>query len=120
MTTFDKSGTTTKPLHSMFTAIPQHYDLINRIITWGMDKGWRSRAARECLKTKPARVLDLCCGTGDLTITLARLAEDKTAIIGVDYSQPMLDIAGKKAEMLAPGKTIPFTPADAAELRHAF
>jgi demethylmenaquinone methyltransferase / 2-methoxy-6-polyprenyl-1,4-benzoquinol methylase len=116
MKNFDGSAPKTKPLHGMFTAIPQSYDLINRIITLGMDRGWRTRAARECLKSKPSRVLDLCCGTGDMTVTLARLAEDKTEIIGVDYSQPMLDIAMKKAAMRVPGKTVSFVPADAVEL----
>ena len=63
-----------EPLHGMFTAIPRHYDLVNRIITWGFDKRWRLMAAKECLTSQPQKVLDLCCGTGDLAINIARLA----------------------------------------------
>jgi demethylmenaquinone methyltransferase/2-methoxy-6-polyprenyl-1,4-benzoquinol methylase len=116
MITSDKPTIPTKPLHSMFTAIPQHYDLINCIITWGMDKEWRARAAQECLKSKPARVLDLCCGTGDMTINLARLAEDGTTIMGVDYSEPMLEIAKEKTALLFRNNKITFSSADASEL----
>jgi demethylmenaquinone methyltransferase/2-methoxy-6-polyprenyl-1,4-benzoquinol methylase len=100
----------------MFTAIPRRYDLINHIITWGQDKKWRDKAARECLKSKPARVLDLCCGTGDLAINLARLAENSLEITGLDYSQPMLDIANKKAGLLARGKKLSFIYGDAGNL----
>jgi demethylmenaquinone methyltransferase / 2-methoxy-6-polyprenyl-1,4-benzoquinol methylase len=116
MKNFDGSPTKTKPLHEMFTAIPGHYDLINHVITLGMDRGWRVRAAREAIKSKPSRILDLCCGTGDLTLLMAQLAGDKTEIIGVDYSQPMLDIAVKKAGQRVPGKTVSFIPAEAVEL----
>ncbi len=100
----------------MFTAIPQHYDLINSIITWGMDKGWRARAARECLKSKPSRVLDLCCGTGDMTINLARFAEEGVTIKGVDYSEPMLEVAKEKTALLSRNNNIMFTSADASDL----
>lgn len=100
----------------MFTAIPRRYDLINHIITWGQDKKWRDKTARECLKSKPARVLDLCCGTGDLAINLARLAENSLEITGLDYSQPMLDIATKKAGLLARGKKLSFIYGDAGNL----
>lgn len=117
MTSSDRPSAPGKPLHSMFTAIPRRYDLINRIITWGLDKRWRDKAARECLKSKPAKVLDLCCGTGDLAINVARLAEDSVVeVTGIDYSQPMLDIATKKAELLASGKRISFINGDAANL----
>jgi demethylmenaquinone methyltransferase/2-methoxy-6-polyprenyl-1,4-benzoquinol methylase len=112
----DSPNAPNKPLHSIFTSIPRHYDLINTIITWGMDKRWRKKAARVCLKSKPAKVLDLCCGTGDLAINLAQLAENDIKVIGVDYSQPMLDIAAKKAELLVKGNKISFLPGDAAEL----
>ncbi len=112
----DQAGSPSKPLHSMFTAVPRHYDLVNTIITWGLDKRWRARAARECLKSQPVKLLDLCCGTGDLMITIARLAEYDMELTGVDYSQPMLDIANQKAELLARGKKISFITGDAAAL----
>ncbi len=105
-----------KPLHSMFTAVPRRYDLINHIITWSLDRRWRLKATRECLALPLRRVLDLCCGTGDLTINLARLADDDVELTGVDYSLPMLKIATKKAERLARGRTVSFVYGDAANL----
>ena len=105
-----------KPLHRMFTAVPRRYDLVNHIITWGLDKRWRWKAARECLTSQPDKVLDLCCGTGDLAINLARLAENNVELTGIDYSQPMLEIAAKKAESLAGGRKISFIHGDAANL----
>jgi len=81
----------------MFSAIPAEYDRINRFITLGMDRGWRIRAARECLKGRPTKFLDLCCGTGDLALTVAGMADYELEIRGLDYSQPMLDIAAGKA-----------------------
>ena len=105
-----------EPLHRMFTAVPRRYDLINHIITWGLDKRWRGKAARECLTSQPGKVLDLCCGTGDLAINLAQLADNNVALTGVDYSQPMLEIAARKAERLARRKKISFIYGDAANL----
>ncbi len=105
-----------KSLHGMFTAIPRRYDMINRIITWGLDKRWRRQAARECLASQPRKVLDLGCGTGDLAINIAQLAENGVELTGVDYSRPMLAIAAQKAELLARGSKISFTCGDAANL----
>lgn len=100
----------------MFTAVPRRYDLINHIITWGMDRWWRLKAARECLRSHPGKVLDLCCGTGDLAINMARLAETNVELSGIDYSQPMLEIAAKKAESPATGRKISFIYGDVANL----
>jgi demethylmenaquinone methyltransferase/2-methoxy-6-polyprenyl-1,4-benzoquinol methylase len=86
-----------KPLHGMFTAVPPRYDRVNHVITWGLDTGWRRRAARACLADDPRRVLDICCGTGDLAVNMARMADKNTAVTGLDYSQPMLEIAKEKA-----------------------
>jgi len=82
----------------MFSDIPPRYDLINHLITWGMDRGWRKQAALTCLQTKPAKILDICCGTGDLAFTMAALADYTPQIEGVDYSRPMLDLAVRKAQ----------------------
>lgn len=104
-----------KPLHHIFTRIPAHYDLINHVITFGMDAGWREKAAQACLDGTPTRILDLCCGTGDFAVTLARLAGYEPEIIGVDYSQPMLAVAGRKLKSIT-RKNISFIHADAAKL----
>jgi len=105
-----------RPLHRMFSTVPPRYDLINHFITWGLDKRWRRNTARECLAMQPKRVLDLCCGTGDLAITIARLADDNLELTAIDYSQLMLEIAARKAESFAAGKRISFIYGDAAKL----
>jgi demethylmenaquinone methyltransferase/2-methoxy-6-polyprenyl-1,4-benzoquinol methylase len=105
-----------RPLYDMFIAVPRRYDLINHIITWGLDSRWRRQAARECLTSQPERILDLCCGTGDLAIELALLTEDNVELTGIDYSQPMLEIASQKARRLAMSKRISFIPGDATRL----
>jgi demethylmenaquinone methyltransferase/2-methoxy-6-polyprenyl-1,4-benzoquinol methylase len=102
------------PLYHIFTRIPGRYDLINHVITLGMDNGWRRQAALACLRDRPGRILDICCGTGDLAITIARLAQYTPEITGADYSRPMLEIAAAKAT--AAGKNVRFINADVARL----
>jgi demethylmenaquinone methyltransferase/2-methoxy-6-polyprenyl-1,4-benzoquinol methylase len=107
---------TPKPLHSMFTAVPPRYDLVNRIITLGLDKRWRRLAAKACLEDKPQCILDLGCGTGDLTINIARLAGDNVAITGLDYSLPMLELAQQKANKTGIGQRVQFIHGEATQL----
>jgi len=104
-----------KPLFDIFTAVPGRYDLINRVITLGLDRRWRRRAARECLASQPRRVLDLCCGTGDLAIDLARPTRGSLEITGIDFSPPMLEIAATKAAKSG-GDEISFIHGDIASL----
>jgi demethylmenaquinone methyltransferase/2-methoxy-6-polyprenyl-1,4-benzoquinol methylase len=85
-----------RPLQAMFNAVPQRYDLVNRVTTWGLDSRWRRLAASICLAKHPARVLDLACGTGDLAITTAALAGNDSVVVGVDFSWPMLAMALSK------------------------
>ena len=100
----------------MFTAVPPRYDLINRIITWNLDRRWRRLAARECLRSSPCRVLDLCCGTGDLAVNLAQQSGGGVALTGLDYSLPMLQIAWRKAGRLTAGRRPSFICGDASRL----
>ena len=100
----------------MFTAVPHRYDLVNRVITLGLDKRWRLKAAGQCLALQPERVLDLCCGTGDLALNIAGLAENSVELTGIDYSRPMLEIAVQKAESSDIGNKISFVYGDAANL----
>ena len=107
------------PLYDMFTAVPAHYDLLNRILTWGLDRRWRRKVAEECLSSQPGRVLDLCCGTGDLAIDLTRLAPRHVEVTAVDFCEPMLEVARAKAEQLTPERTPSFIQGDAANLPFA-
>ena len=100
----------------MFTVIPPRYDLINHIITLGLDKRWRQRAALACLEAGPRKILDLGCGTGDLSITLARLAQEPVEVTGLDYSLPMLDRAREKASRAGVGNSVRFILGEATQL----
>ena len=100
----------------MFTAVPPRYDLINRIVTLGQDRRWRRLAASACLSGNSQRVLDLGCGTGDLAISIARLAEKDIEITGLDYSLPMLERARRKAERTGVNNKVIFIQGDAAHL----
>jgi demethylmenaquinone methyltransferase / 2-methoxy-6-polyprenyl-1,4-benzoquinol methylase len=104
-----------RPLYRIFTAVPPSYDLINRIFTMRLDERWRKLAAKDILAENPAKIMDLCTGTGDLAIRLAKMTDGRTDITGYDYSQPMLDLALKKAARAGKAE-IRFIQGDAAEM----
>jgi len=104
-----------RPLEKMFNEVPVRYDMLNRVITWRLDERWRKAAVRKCLEREPSRVLDLCTGTGDLAIRLARQVNGQTKIQALDYSQPMLAVAREKADK-AKLNNIEFIHGDAASL----
>ncbi len=84
----------------MFNSVPRHYDILNKIMTLGLDKKWRNRAAQACLTSSPENVLDICCGTGDLAHSLSLIKNKDTRIIALDYSRLMIDIAVQKTGLL--------------------
>jgi demethylmenaquinone methyltransferase/2-methoxy-6-polyprenyl-1,4-benzoquinol methylase len=81
----------------MFDAIAPRYDLLNRILTFGMDVGWRRRAVRDLRLARGSSVLDLACGTGDLC---RELNDQGYRPIGVDRSAGMLAAARTTAPLL--------------------
>jgi len=103
-------------LRRVYADITRRYGLMNRIITFGMDGGWRRQATEECLANKPQKVLDLGCGTGDLTLELVQQAAENTDITGVDFSPDMLEVAKEKAKRLTGAKRPSFTSGDAVSL----
>lgn len=105
-----------RPLYRMFSRVPRRYDLLNRLLTLGLDQRWRRKAADVCLESNPRRILDLCSGTGDLAIELAGKADSGTEIIAADFCEPMLEVAKAKASRLGLRERITFRVADAAEL----
>ena len=86
-----------RAVRDMFDAIAPRYDLVNRVMTFGMDAGWR-RATVRCLRLAPgARVLDVATGTGDLCRELAAAGY---APVGVDLSAGMLAHARTEAPLV--------------------
>jgi demethylmenaquinone methyltransferase/2-methoxy-6-polyprenyl-1,4-benzoquinol methylase len=81
----------------MFTAIAPRYDLLNHVLSFNIDRLWWRRTARTfrpVLSGPEARVLDLCCGTGDMTFALRRQAGNTCPqILGADFSHAMLQRA---------------------------
>ncbi len=84
-------------IRRMFGAIAPRYDLMNRLMTFGLDRGWRRRIVGSVAIRPEARVLDVCCGTGDLTEAWASKLPDAKVVIGADFTWPMLDRATTKA-----------------------
>jgi len=77
----------------MFDRIARRYDLVNTVLSAGIDAGWRRRAARETGLTRGGSALDVACGSGKLTAELARLAGPAGRVVGLDFSAQMLERA---------------------------
>src|SRR5579862_6473549 len=116
-----------RKVREMFTQIAPRYDLLNHLLSLQIDRLWRLRTAkrlRPILERSDAVVLDLCCGTGDLSMALAE--HGKARIIGADFAHTMLVRAKEKVaatssahsseQVIAP---IPFLEADALRLPFA-
>lgn len=105
-----------RAVRQMFTSIAPRYDLLNHVLSMNVDRLWWKRTARTfaALLTRPgARVLDLCCGTGDMTFALRRQAGKSSALIlGADFSHAMLQRAGEKSK----GTELRWVEADALNL----
>jgi demethylmenaquinone methyltransferase/2-methoxy-6-polyprenyl-1,4-benzoquinol methylase len=102
-------------VNRMFDRVAGRYDALNSLMTAGLHHRWRERAARETRLEPGDTALDVCCGTGDMALELARLVTPEGRVVGCDFSEPMLDLArDKAAERGAAG--VRFEWADALEL----
>lgn len=105
-----------RAVRQMFTSIAPRYDLLNHVLSMNVDRLWWNRTARSfavILSQPGAQVLDLCCGTGDMTFALRRKAGKSSArILGADFSHAMLQRAGEKSK----GTELRWVEADALSL----
>lgn len=101
-------------VQSMFDRIAGRYDLLNRIMTMGIDKRWRREAVRAAGVSNETVALDVCCGTGDLTFLLAKAGAAR--VVGADFSANMLQQARKRAQRSSDASRIQFVEADALAL----
>ena len=82
----------------VFTEVPGTYELVNHVLTFGLDILWRRRAAIIAAKADGGQWADMCTGTGEMAVYLSRLAPKGTTIYGIDFSEPMLEAAKRKPE----------------------
>jgi demethylmenaquinone methyltransferase/2-methoxy-6-polyprenyl-1,4-benzoquinol methylase len=99
----------------MFDRIAGVYDLMNTAMTAGLHHRWRERAADRAELEAGGRALDVCCGTGDLALALAPRVGPEGTVIGSDFSEPMLELARRKAAERSVDN-VTFEWADALEL----
>lgn len=83
-------------VEQMFDNISGKYDLLNRILSMGIDVSWRKKVVKSVKKEKPETILDIATGTGDLAIAMAKSTDAK--ITGFDLSAGMLEVGRKKVE----------------------
>lgn len=94
----DATERTTRAVRKMFSAVAPRYDFLNHFLSAGRDIAWRkavAKALRHVLERPNSKVVDLCCGTGDLAFELERYSDGK--VFGTDFCHPMLAQAKKKA-----------------------
>lgn len=107
-----------RAVREMFTSIAPRYDLLNHVLSFNIDRLWWRRTARTFrhILTRPdGRVLDLCCGTGDMAFALRRQAgKCSPKIVGADFSHAMLQRATTKSEGMQASPT--WIEADALNL----
>ncbi len=99
----------------MFDAIAPRYDLLNHLLSLGIDRGWRRRTVKAVGDAAPQLILDVATGTGDLAIALAK-AIPQARITGADISEGMIEVGRQKVERLGLGAKVALTPGDASDL----
>jgi demethylmenaquinone methyltransferase/2-methoxy-6-polyprenyl-1,4-benzoquinol methylase len=81
----------------MFTEISPRYDLLNRVLSFGLDGSWRATSVRFARPSQARRVLDLASGTGDLALAFATTDGFTGEVLGIDFSGAMIERAKAKA-----------------------
>jgi len=101
-------------VEAMFDAIAPRYDLLNRVLSFGIDRRWRRKAVAMLEAEQPQRILDVATGTADLALEAIRL--DPKKVVGVDISEEMLRRGREKIERLGLSDRIVLQRGDAEKL----
>lgn len=103
-----------KGIQQIFLKIPRTYEMINHLLTFGLDVIWRRKAALEAIAGKGSQWIDMCTGTGEMAANLRQLAQKNTMLVSTDFSLPMIRKNFEKTEsnhidfILADVKFLPF------------
>lgn len=102
-------------IRSMFDAIAPRYDLLNHLLSLGIDRGWRRKVVKRVREHSPKKILDIAAGTADLSIALSR-ANKETDIIGGDLSPEMLAVGRVKVKKAGLEQKITLSECDATAM----
>ncbi len=102
-------------VRQMFNNIAFRYDFLNRLLSMGIDKGWRKKVIALIKKKESLNILDIATGTGDLALELGQ-ALPKAKVIGLDLAPQMLEIGRQKAQKKGMSESISFIEGDAENL----
>lgn len=95
-----------------FAPISGTYEMVNHVLTFGLDRYWRRQAARRAVQPNVTVCLDACTGTGEMAMDLCRAGRGRLAVTAVDFCEPMIRAAARKSKALG----IVFQLANAADL----
>lgn len=87
-------------VHHVFEKIYKRYDVMNSVISFQRHKAWRKDVMQRMEVTEGDKALDVCCGTGDWTISLANTVGEKGDVVGLDFSKNMLSVGEQKIKEL--------------------
>jgi demethylmenaquinone methyltransferase/2-methoxy-6-polyprenyl-1,4-benzoquinol methylase len=106
-------------VREMFNGIAHRYDFMNTLMTFGLDRSWRQFAVRRARIQPGMQVLDVCAGTAALTLEIARVVGETGRVIGVDFSENMLEVGRKRVQQSNYASTIQLIHGNAMALPFA-
>ena len=113
---FDPGDQRAARVHDLFSSIALRYDLINDLQSFGLHRHWKRRVIQLARPEPGQRALDLCCGTGDLALGLARRGVE---VVGVDFNECMLEVAETRSSgiRIQDPKALPQATSNTSALR---
>jgi len=106
-------------IRQMFGEIAGRYDLLNRLLSAGIDRWWRRRTVRLVPPSTAGPVLDVCTGTADLALAYWRFGRGRVRVVGADFCHPMLAVGRRKCQRAGAGGEVTLVEADAQNLPFA-
>lgn len=114
----ERTDSKKQQIEEMFDKVSSQYDFLNRILSFGVDIGWRNKVVQTVEKANPKKVLDVATGTGDLAIAMAKKIEN-AHISGFDLSSGMLAKGQEKIDKIGLQKQIDMIHGDAENMPFA-